>query len=235
MEEQLKTDFITLSSHQLRTPLSAVKWFTEILLKQRTGKLNKKQLDYLSEIHRSNERAIALVNDLLQVSRVESGKLHLDLVRVDLAALLEEVINSNRLSLEARNVTYHYEIVNGPLPPVRVDKTKIKRVLQNLFSNAVGYTPKGGRVDVVLKKATKDIICSISDSGVGIPASQQRLVFGKFFRGSNAVKIKPDGTGLGLFIAKSLVEAHKGKIWFESEEGKGTVFHFSLPIEGKGP
>jgi len=233
LEEQLKTDFITLSSHQLRTPLSAVKWFTEILLKQKSGKLNKKQQDYLSEIHRSNERAIALVNDLLQVSKVESGKLHLDLVKVDLAALLEEVINANALSLQNKKVTYHYEIVDGPLPPVKVDKTKIKRVFQNLFSNAIGYTPKGGRIDVVLKKAPKDIICSISDSGMGIPSSQQDDIFSKFFRGSNAVKTQPDGTGLGLFIAKSLVEAHGGKIWFESEEGKGAVFYFSLPIKGR--
>lgn len=233
LEEQLKTDFITLSSHQLRTPLSAVKWFTEILLKQRAGKLNKKQVDYLDEIYRSNERAISLVNDLLQVSRVEEGKLHLDLVKVDLTSLLEEVIGANKLSLESNQLSFHYEIVEGPLPLVNIDKTKIKRVFQNLLSNAISYSARGGHIDIVLKKNKKEIIFSVADSGIGIPKDQQEKLFDKFFRGSNAAKIQPNGTGLGLFIAKSLVEAHKGRIWFESTEGKGTTFYFSLPIVRK--
>src|SRR3989344_1177056 len=233
LEEQLKTDFVTLSSHQLRTPLSAVKWFTEILLQQKVGKLNKKQVDYLNEIHRSNERAIALVSDLLQVSRVEAGRLHLDLAKVDLISLLEEVIGANKLSLESNQLTFHLEIVKGPFPLVKIDKTKIKRVFQNLFTNAIKYSSRGGHIDIALKKAEKDIIFSVTDYGLGIPIEQQDRLFEKFFRGSNAVKIQPDGTGLGLFIAKSLVEARKGKIWFESTEGKGTTFYFSLPITGK--
>ena len=230
LEEQLKTDFVTLSSHQLRTPLSAVKWFTEILLQQKTGKLNKKQVDYVNEIHRSNERAIALVNDLLQVSRVEAGKLHLDLSKVDLSSLLDEVIGANKLSLESNQLSFHFEIVRGPLPLVNIDKAKIKRVFQNLLSNSINYSSRGGHIDIALKKTEKDIVFSVADSGVGIPVEQQERLFEKFFRGSNAAKIQPDGTGLGLFIAKSLVEVHKGKIWFESTEGKGTTFYFSLPI-----
>jgi signal transduction histidine kinase len=230
LEEQLKTDFVTLSSHQLRTPLSAIKWFTEILLQQKAGKLNKKQVDYLDEIHRSNERAIALVNDLLQVSRVEAGKLHLDLAKADLSSLLEEVIGANQLSLESNQLTYHFEIIRGPLPQVKIDKTKIKRVFQNLFSNAIKYSPRGGHIEIKLKRTENDVIFSVADLGLGIPIEQQERLFQKFFRGSNAAKIEPDGTGLGLFIAKSLIEAHKGKIWFESTEGKGTTFYFSIPI-----
>ncbi|PIR96752.1 MAG: hypothetical protein COT91_04985 [Candidatus Doudnabacteria bacterium CG10_big_fil_rev_8_21_14_0_10_41_10] len=233
LEEQLKTDFVTLSSHQLRTPLSAVKWFSEILISQKRGKLNRKQLDYLKEVHRSNERAIALVNDLLQVSRVEKGKLHLDLVRLDIAELFEEVINTNKLTLSANKMTYHFEIVNGPLPALEVDKAKVKRVMQNLFLNAIKYSPNGGHIDVVVKRTQKEVVCSISDSGLGIPIDQQDGIFQKFYRGGNAAKVQPDGTGLGLFIAKSFVEAHKGKIWFESEEGRGTSFYFSLPIKAK--
>jgi signal transduction histidine kinase len=232
-EESLKTDFVSLSSHQLRTPLSAVKWFTEILLTQRAGKLNKKQLDYLQEVHRSNERAIALVNDLLQVSRVQEGKLHLDLTEVDMPALVSEVVEANRAGMTNNEVSYHFEIVKGPLPRLLVDKVKTRRVLQILITNAVKYTPRAGRIDVQLKNGGGQIECSIADTGVGIPADEQSHVFEKFFRSSNAVKIQTDGTGLGLFIAKSLIEAQKGKIWFDSQEGRGTTFYFTLPVKVK--
>lgn len=232
-EEKLKTDFVTLSSHQLRTPLSAIKWFIEILLTQRAGKLNKKQVDYLKEVQRSNERAIALVNDLLQVSRVHEGKLHLDLAESDLAQLVEEAVDAHRSLMTNNNISFHFEILNGPLPIVLVDRVKVRRVISNLLSNAVKYTPRGGSVRVVVKKEPRELVCSFSDTGVGIPADEQDQLFQRFFRGSNVSKIQPDGTGLGLYIAKSLVEVHKGKIWFESEEGKGTTFYFSLPITQK--
>lgn len=233
MEERLKTDFITLSSHQLRTPLSAIKWFTEILMNQRNGKLNKKQLEYLQEIYHSNERAIALVNDLLQVSRVQEGKLHLDLSSVDLSTLVEEVIDADRSLLTVNNISFRLEIINGPLPRLMVDKVKIKRVTQNLLTNAIKYTQKNGHIDVVLKNAQKEVVCSVSDNGIGIPADQQGKIFERFFRASNVSRVQPDGTGLGLFIAKSLVEAHKGKVWFISQEGKGTTFYFSIPVPKK--
>lgn len=231
LEERLKTDFVTLSSHQLRTPLSAVKWFTEILLTQRAGKLNKKQQDYLKEIHRSNERAIALVNDLLQVSRVQEGKLHLDPSEVDLPALVQEVIDADRALINANRIAINVEIIRSPLPKISVDKIKIRRIIQNLLSNSVKYTPHGGHVEVRVKNAGREVICSFSDSGVGIPADQQSKIFERFFRGTNVTKLQPDGTGLGLFIAKSLIEAHGGKIWFQSIEGQGTTFYFSLPVK----
>lgn len=232
-EERLKTDFITLSSHQLRTPLSAIKWFIEILLTQRNGKLNKKQVEYLLEIQRSNERAIALVGDLLQVSRISEGKLHLDLIQADLATLIEEVVDSSRLLMTNKNTTFHLEIINGPLPKILMDKTKIRRAAQNILMNAIKYTPKGGHVNVILKKNSRDVVCSITDNGIGIPADQQNKVFERFYRATNASRMDPEGTGLGLYITKSLIEAHKGKIWFESEEGKGTTVYFSLPFGKK--
>lgn len=233
IEERLKTDFITLSSHQLRTPLSVIKWFTEILLRQRHGNLDKKQLDYLQEIQRACERAIALVNDLLQVSRVQEGKLHLDLGPVEIFHLVEEVIDSNRSLMTTNSISFRLEIINGPLPLLVIDKIKIRRVMQNLLSNAVKYTPKNGNIHIILKNTGKEVIFSITDTGVGIPADQQNKIFQRFFRGSNIIRIQPDGTGLGLFIARSLIEAHKGKIWFESLEGKGSTFYFSLPVQKK--
>lgn len=231
LEEQLRTDFVTMSSHQLRTPLSAVKWFTEIMLTQRAGKLNKKQQDYLQEIYHSNERAIALVNDLLQVSRVQQDKLHLDLIKINVDKLVEEVIDAHRTILKSKNISVRLEIINGPLPEMLVDKVKIKRVVQNLLTNAVNYSPQKGNIEVMVKKDGRNILCSIRDSGVGIPADEQSKLFSRFYRGSNATKIQPDGTGLGLYIAKALVLAHKGKMWFESQEGKGTTFYFTLPIK----
>ncbi|HLC44998.1 MAG: hypothetical protein A2722_02450 [Candidatus Doudnabacteria bacterium RIFCSPHIGHO2_01_FULL_50_11] len=233
LEESLKTDFITLSSHQLRTPLSAVKWFTEIMMTQRNGKLNQKQLEYLREIYRSNERAIALVNDLLQVSRVQEGKLHLDLTDVDLKSLVDEIIDSHRSQLTANTISYNFQVINGPLPKLALDKVKIRRVFQNLLNNAIQYTPRGGSVQITLKNSPREIVCSITDTGVGIPADQQSKIFDRFYRGTNVSKIQPDGTGLGLYIAKSLIEAHRGKIWFESTEGEGATFYFSLPKSGK--
>lgn len=231
--EKLKTDFISLSSHQLRTPLSAVKWFTEILLEQRAGKLNKKQVEYLKEVHHSNERAIALVNDLLQVSRVQEGKLHLDLTLFDFSALVEEIIEANRQEFTGKGITINYEVVNGPLPKVLADKIKLRRVVENLLNNAIRYTPRGGKVELKLKGTGKSIECAITDSGVGIPANEQDEIFSKFFRATNVTKMQPDGTGLGLFIAKALVETHGGKIWFESYENQGTTFYFTVPIKAK--
>jgi len=228
--ERLKADFVSLSSHQLRTPLSAIKWYSEILLSGRAGKLNQKQRDYLLEIQRSNERAIALVNDLLQVSRVQEGKLHLDLSEIDLACLVEDVVQSHRALMVNNDISFHSEIVNGPLPKLLIDKVKIRRVVETLLINAIKYTPRGGRIQVRLKQDGDQVVFSISDSGIGIPVDQQKQVFEKFFRGTNAVKVQPDGTGLGLFIAHSLIEAHKGRIWFESQEGAGSTFFFSLPV-----
>lgn len=230
LEEQMKTDFVTLSSHQLRTPLSAVKWFTEILLTERLGKLNKKQTEYLKEVYHSNERAIALVNDLLQVSRVQEGRIHLDLTKTSISSLVEEAIESHRALLASNKISFKLEIVNGPLPQLLIDKVKIRRVIQSILINALRYSPRGGNVEVILKKTDKEVVCSITDSGVGIPADEQDKIFGRFFRGSNVTKIEPDGTGLGLYIARALIDAHKGRIWFESQEGKGTAFYFSLPI-----
>jgi two-component system sensor histidine kinase VicK len=131
------------------------------------------------------------------------------------------------------NISFHLEIINGPLPIIIVDRVKIRRVINNLLNNAIKYTPRGGSVRVIVKKEDHQLVCSFTDTGVGIPVDEQEQLFQRFFRGSNVSKIQPDGTGLGLYIAKALVEAHHGKIWFESEEGKGTTFYFSLPIVKK--
>src|SRR3989344_1316112 len=229
--QNIQYDFVTLASHQLRTPLSAVKWSCEILLAGRGGKLAKKQEEYLREIYRSNERAIGLVNDLLDVSRIQEGQIHLEVRPMQIEKIAEEIIDNHSMIIKTAGVSLDYQIVNGPLPLVQTDPDKLSRIMANLISNAIKYTPRGGKISVVLEKKGNNVSISISDTGVGIPKSEQAKVFGKFFRSHNILKLSPDGTGLGLFIVKSLVEIMGGKISFVSEEGKGTSFIFTLPLK----
>ena len=229
--ESTTSDFVSLASHQLRTPLSAIKWNTEILLSQRQGKLSAKQIQYLREIYRSNERAINLVNDLLDVSRIQEGKIHLDFRPARVEEIVEEVIEYFYGLIKASQVSINFEIVNGPLPKVETDREKVKRVIMNLLSNSIKYTPAEGKVKITVAKNRGHLKISVSDSGVGIPKADQKKIFKRFFRSTNVIKLAPDGTGLGLFIAKSLVEAMGGKIWFDSEQNKGTTFYFTLPFK----
>lgn len=229
--QNIQYDFVTMASHQLRTPLSAVKWFCEILLAKRAGKLAKKQEQYLREIYRSNERAIGLVNDLLDVSRIQEGQIHLEVRPSQIEKIVEEVIDDYSALVKTAGVSVDYQIVNGPLAIVETDPDKLRRVMINLFSNAIKYTPAGGKIKIILEKKGSSVSVSIADTGVGIPKSEQSHIFEKFFRSHNVLKMSPDGTGLGLFIVKSLVEIMGGKISFESEEGKGTAFYFTLPLK----
>lgn len=228
--ENIQYDFVTLASHQLRTPLSAVKWYTEIMLK-RSGPLTKKQRDYLLEIARSNERAISLVNDLLDVSRIQEGQIHLEVRPLRVEKIVEEIMYNYDSMIKATHVNIDFEIASGPLPLVETDPDKLKRVMANLLSNAIKYTPRGGKIRILLEKKGKNIAVSVTDSGIGIPKAEQSRVFGKFFRSRNVLKLSAEGTGLGLFIVKSLVETMGGKISFTSEEGHGTTFSFTLPVK----
>lgn len=229
--ENIKSDFVSLASHQLRTPLSAIKWFAEMLLAQKQGKLNAKQLEYLRDIYRSNERAINLVNDLLDVSRIQEGQIHLEFRPTKVEKVIEEIIDSFNTLIKASQVSINFEILNGPLPPIETDQEKLKRIIINLLSNSIKYTPAQGNIHMAVEKSNDHLTVSVSDSGVGIPKEDQSKIFNKFFRSQNVIKLAPDGTGLGLFIAKSLVEAMGGQINFKSKEGKGTAFYVKLPLE----
>jgi len=228
--ENIQSDFVSLASHQLRTPLSAIKWNTEILLKKEIGNLNEKQLKYLQEIYRSNERAINLVNDLLDVSRIQEGHIHLELRPVKIEQVIEEIISNFHELIKASNVSINFEIINGPLPAIQADEDKVKRIVINMLSNSIKYTQEKGQIKITIEQLDKELKISVEDSGVGIPVADRKNIFRKFFRSANVIKLAPDGTGLGLFIAKSLIEAMGGKIDFESKEGRGTTFYFTLPI-----
>ncbi|OGE81904.1 MAG: hypothetical protein A3E98_00860 [Candidatus Doudnabacteria bacterium RIFCSPHIGHO2_12_FULL_48_11] len=226
----IQSDFITLTSHQLRTPLSGMKWLLELMQKSSVGNLNKKQKKLLSKIYQSNERMIALVNDLLEVSRIESGEAKLYLQPTDLASVVRGLIREKADEIKKKRLDVEFAVEREPLPLVKTELNKIRQAIGNLISNAIAYTPEGGELKIDLKQQDHEILGKISDTGAGIPKDQQKSVFNKFYRGSNILKFETNGTGLGLYITKAFIEASGGRIWFKSQENKGTTFYFTLPI-----
>jgi two-component system phosphate regulon sensor histidine kinase PhoR len=229
-KKEFETDFVNLTSHQLRTPLSGTKWLLELLQKKETGKLNVKQKDFVEKIYSSNERMIALVNDLLEVLRIEEGQIKLYLQSTDIAAIIHSIIRQKSDEIKKKHLTINFTIENEPFPEAWTETNKIKQAILNIIANGISYTEPGGKILVDLKVIKGEIVCTVTDTGVGIPKAQQKKVFTKFFRGSNITGMETAGTGLGLFIAKAFIEASRGKIGFKSTLGKGTSFYFTLPI-----
>jgi signal transduction histidine kinase len=225
----LTSDFANLTSHQLRTPLSGIKWLLELLEKS-DDNFTKKQKDLLDKIYTSNERMIALVNDLLEVSRIEQGQTKLYLQPTDLTEIIRTLIRDKAQDIKRKRLQVAFTIETEPFPVVRTEPNKIKQAINNLISNAITYTSDGGKISIDIKISEHMLLCTITDTGVGIPKEQQSSIFGKFFRGSNVLRFETVGTGLGLFIAKSFIEGSGGKIWFKSTLGKGSTFYFTLPI-----
>ena len=241
--DKAKTEFVSLASHQLRTPLSSINWYTEMLLSGDAGKLNDEQKKYLEEVYTGNQRMVSLVNALLNVSRLELGTFIVEPELINLIVLIQDVVKEQKPQIDEKKLNF-IEKHSDNLPKINVDPRLIRIVFQNLLSNAVKYTPENGTISFNInfikngenadgKKVDEDSIAiSISDTGYGIPENQQNKVFSKLFRADNIRAKETEGTGLGLYIVKAVVENSGGKIWFESAEDKGTTFYITLPIVG---
>jgi len=227
--DKLKSEFVSVATHQLRSPLSVVRLAVETVLNGEVGQINDKQKNFLDQAYKSNERMIQLVDDLLDISRLEAGKTGYELVEGSLEELTENSVQEFHQIAKHKNILLSYHGPEKALPHIKINALKLKMVIENLVDNAIKYTPNNGQVDVFVKdnKDTAEVI--IQDTGVGIPSDQIPKLFAKFFRASNALEKRIDGTGLGLYIAKKIVEKHDGHIWVESTEDKGSQMHFTIP------
>ena len=229
--DKMKSDFVSNVSHELRTPLTSIKGSVDNMLDGLTGSLNEKQIRYLNRIKSNTDRLSRLINDLLDLSRIESGRVEVRPTTLPLTALTEEVAEHMR-ALAAEKLIRIEVPSSDPSVTVWADRDKVTQVLMNLIGNAVKFTPQDGKVTVALEKNGNDYIqISVADTGPGILPEEQNKIFSKFYQVANIDKKKPKGSGLGLAISKALVEMHGGKIWMDSEVGRGSTFYFTLPAQ----
>ncbi len=226
--DETKDDFISMASHQLRTPLTSVKGYISMVLDGDAGKISANQKKFLSQAFTSSQRMVYLIADLLNVSRLKTGKFVIEPTLTNLAEVVKDEIAQLSETAESRKLTLTYHKPEH-FPTLNIDETKTRQVMMNFMDNAIYYTPSGGHIDVKLVDNPKDIQFTVTDDGIGVPRSEEHHLFTKFYRAGNAQKARPDGTGLGLFMAKKVVIAQGGAIIFHSQEGKGSTFGFSFP------
>lgn len=228
--DQMKTGFLSVAAHQLRTPLSTIRWYLELLNDPSEGKLKKNQKMFAENAYLSLRKMVGLVNRLLAVTRLESGRVPFKPEPTDLKTMTRDILESLKRPLEERRLEIRTDLPD--LPSVPLDSTLTREVMVNLVENAIRYTPDGGRITVSAKDEGALISWSVSDTGIGIPKAQQEKIFEKFYRASNAVEHSSEGSGLGLYLAQFIVSAWGGEISFTSEEGKGSTFRVTIPKSG---
>ncbi len=230
--DDVKSGFISVVAHQLRTPLSGIKWTLNLLISGDMGALTTEQKTFLMKAYESNDRMISLVNDMLGADRIESGKARYAFLPVRLADIVDNVLFELLPQAKAKGILMRFTPNHTEVSKVKADPEKLRAVFQNLLENSIKYSRTGGTVEIGMERTThNEIRVSIKDNGIGIPKDQQKNIFERFFRAQNAIKLETDGSGLGLFIVKSIIERHGGHISFESAEGKGVTFFFTLPID----
>ena len=228
--DKAKTEFVSLASHQLRTPLSAINWYSEMLDAGDAGKLNKEQKEFVAEINNGSKRMVELVNSLLNVSRIDVGTFAIDPKPTDIVDVAKSLVKEMEVTIVEKELKLNEKYEKIPITPL--DPNLIRIVIQNILSNAIKYSESKKEVTIEITKDAENINISIADQGFGIPKAQQGKIFEKLFRADNVRQKDVEGTGLGLYIVKSIVETSGGKISFVSEENKGTTFYVSIPLTG---
>ena len=224
-----KSEFLANMSHELRTPLNAIIGFSEVLGERFFGELTEKQDEYVKDIHTSGKHLLSLINDILDLSKVEAGRMELDLADFELRSALENALTLVKERAQRHGIALKLEIA-AQLGEIRADERKCKQIMLNLLSNAVKFTPEGGTVSVAAKANGTMAEVSVTDTGVGIAAEDQAAVFEEFKQVGRDRAHKAEGTGLGMPLTKRFVELHGGRIWLESEPGQGSTFTFTLPL-----
>jgi signal transduction histidine kinase len=225
---QHKSEFLANMSHELRTPLNAIIGFSEVLSERMFGELNEKQEEYLTDIHASGQHLLSLINDILDLSKIEAGRMELELSDFHLPTALDSALTLVRERAGRRGIALNLSI-DERLGQMRADERKVRQVVLNLLSNAIKFTPEGGRIDVRAMPVDGSVEVSVTDTGVGIAPEDQEAIFEEFRQvGTSAAK--QEGTGLGLALCRRFVELHGGKIWVQSEVGRGSTFTFTIPV-----
>lgn len=228
--DEVKSEFVSIASHELRTPLASIKNAVQLILRGKTGNINENQARFLQMAERNIDRLTNLLNDLLDLSRIESGRVLMNFEEISLRGAIEFSLSSLKASVDAKSIRLEMDVPEG-IPNVYGDREKLEQILTNLIGNSLKFTPEGGLVSVSARTFNEKMVAiSVKDSGVGIPEDQLDKVFEKFHQVECSLTRTVQGTGLGLAITKGLVEASHGNIWVESELGKGSTFTFTLPI-----
>lgn len=230
--DEIKSDFISVAAHQLRTPLSTLKWLFKLLLDGDAGPLNAKQQDLLQKGYGRNDEVIEIVNNLLDISEIEEGRFLYQFAPKAMDEVVKAVVESCQITAQRKNITIHYTAAPH-LPEVLVDAQKLKLAIQNLLENAIKYSRAKDKVTITLKSNKTEVILAIHDSGIGMSQETQDKIFVKFYRGKEASNLEPTGSGLGLYIVRNVVEKHGGTIDFTSTLGKGSTFYLHLPVAKK--
>jgi signal transduction histidine kinase len=224
-----KSEFLANMSHELRTPLNAVIGFSEVLLERLFGDLNDKQDDYLKDIHSSGRHLLSLINDILDLSKVEAGRMELEMSAFDLPTAISNAMTLIRERAQRHEIALGFD-ADPQLGAIVADERKLKQILLNLLSNAVKFTPDGGRIDVSARRDGDNVAIAVHDTGIGIATADQQAVFEEFRQVGRDYTNKQEGTGLGLALTRKFVELHGGRIWVDSEPGKGSTFTFTIPV-----
>lgn len=226
---QMKNEFVSTVSHELRTPLTSIKGYVDLILDGEAGDINDIQEEFLGIVKQNSDRLVALINDLLDISRIESGRIHLKIQPLDMADIMQGAAETFRAVAETARIALAVEVPED-LPAAAGDRDRVGQVVMNLLSNAIKYSPGGGTVRVASRLRDRQVVVDVSDEGIGIPTEDQEHLFDKFYRVDSSLTREIGGSGLGLSICKTIIELLGGQIWVKSDPGTGSTFSFSLPI-----